>query len=210
MTIRLQFQGFPEANLFFLCYNYWGDTGERGVVYLRLNGWLLPLVLLVAVAVFGVLWGGQYLYQQYYWADSLKNNLYKVQGVKEVNLLTEKGVVEVQLEVVDRLQPIYSQLYDQVAAHQMQLVIKDNSDATLEDVFRSSQYVLYQAQVKGDYQDMHQAVTSEAAQAGVEQVEIDLDAENIYLQLHYKQYYLYRVIPRQVIPVAPGGWKANG
>lgn len=161
---------------------------------------LVPIVL-IAVLVLAILFGGWQAYQHFNLLNPLKQNLQQVEGVKTVSIATgNPDVVQVQLGPFDKLkngdlQQTYDDLEDQISSRLgsgVSLHLSDDRDASLAQAFEDLEPYLLEGLRKGNYTEMIAQVTKMAKAEGL-QCRVTMDDENAYLQLAKGSHYLYYV-----------------
>jgi hypothetical protein len=70
----------------------------------------------------------------------------------------------------------------------------DNRDQQLENIYYHSQFAVYEAMARGNYREMEQYISRQAAGLGA-QANVFMDQEAIYVQIKHGNYYLYEIIP---------------
>jgi len=147
------------------------------------------------------LFGGQWLYEEYGYQQSLQQALQQHPQVADFTAEEQNGrlVVTIRLRSPDNLMPAYKELRNLVGealgSRPFVIEIADNRDAVLEEVFYRSQFAVYQALAQGSFKEMEAEVSANAREAGV-QARIYIDNENIYLTLRKGDRFLAAVIPR--------------
>ncbi|WP_338825556.1 hypothetical protein MHOCP_11350 [Moorella humiferrea] len=169
---------------------------------MHFKGWRLHFIILAALLTLVLLIGGQWVYlhfsQEKPLADTLKANP-AVQAM-EVTRTAEVLEVRVILSPGVDLPVVYRQVQEAVAKHYgregVKLIIQDHRSPALENLWRQSQFAVYEAAVRGNFTQMAATVSELARQAGVDQYAVNIDDSYIYLQFSRGQDYLYQVIPR--------------
>lgn len=163
---------------------------------------LVPIVL-IAVLVLAILFGGWQAYQHFNLLNPLKQNLQQVEGVKTVSIATgNPDVVDIQLGPFDKLkngdlQQTYHDLENQISSRLgsgVTLHLSDDEDASLVQSFETLRPYILEGLRKGNYTEMIAQVTKMAKAKHLE-CRLTIDDENAYLQLAKGSHYLYYVEP---------------
>ena len=176
--------------------SFWGD-----IVDFRNLNWKIMIAFFLLVFI--LLFGGKYLYSEYYVAKPLQETLRETEFVREVFIKEQEDIVhlEVSMEKMDNFQEGYGKIKTMVdeslGSGNYQLTIKDNSNESLDDVWYKIQYAVYEAAAKSNFQEMSEVVQRYSEDAGLNKVKIYLDQQAVYLHLEDGQHYLYKVIARQ-------------
>lgn len=159
-------------------------------------------VVLAALAIGLIcLFGGQWLYEEYGYQQSLQQALQQHPQVADFTAEEQNGqlVITIRLRSPDNLMPVYKELKNLVGealgSRPFIIEIADNRDAVLEEVFYRSQFAVYQALAQGSFKQMEADVSANAREAGA-QTRIYVDNENVYLTLRKGDRFLATVIPR--------------
>ncbi|NLO88945.1 MAG: hypothetical protein GX088_01215 [Clostridia bacterium] len=160
-----------------------------------------PLIAVVVLIVLGLLFAGQWLYKKYFLETPLVEAVNSLPEVEESKLFEKTNVVEIKLKKVENLQRAYinieNKLKELEASQDLKIVITDERDKLLEDLFYKSQFAIHQAIIKGDFIYMHDHISKLVSEAGIERFNIFIDSKNIYVQFHEGDNYLYEIINRQ-------------
>ncbi|WP_406678483.1 hypothetical protein [Moorella sp. ACPs] len=169
---------------------------------MHFKGWRLHFIFLAALLTFGLLTGGQWAYRHYSQEKPLADTLKANPAVQEAEVTrTAQGLeVRVILGPGADLPQVYRQVQEAVdklyGREQVKLVIQDRRSPALENLWRQSQFAVYEAAVRGSFTQMAATVERLARQAGVDQYAVNVDDNYIYLQFSQGQAYLYQVVPR--------------
>lgn len=174
---------------------------------MQIKGIRLYVVLAAVMLMLGLLVGAQYFYQRY----SVEQPLFKlysqtklVDNIKNIKLEDQGSVISVTLALnkTENLRQAYQDLYRStgqvLGSNQFQMQIKDTRTRELENVYYQSQFVIYEALVKGSYPEMAQAIERNARSAGA-QARVYMDEKNIYVALYKGKNYLYEVLSRSSV-----------
>lgn len=186
------------------------------------HGLKIPIIILSLLAGMAVIFGVQWLYQKYNFQEPLNAALSGNKAVESFQVQNKGRTMEVSFSVSydgdlrQTYQEVRQELSRTMGKRYFDLVLTDDRDETLKQVWYNSQYAVYQAVAQGTYQDMAAVVNREALAAGAE-AKIYIDRENIYIRLKHQGHTLDEVIPRESeqfsgkvqLPAAGGGFYAQ-
>jgi len=166
------------------------------------NNLNFKMIIVAFVVGLVLLFGGQYVYLKYGFNQPVRQALADNPAVAGYTL-DEQGpepVISVHLKRTDNLQESYRELKQEIdrsmRGRPYQLIIKDERDDSLEEVFYNSQFIIYQAIAQGGFQEMADEVRARARAANAE-ARIYLDSEYVYVQMENEHGFLAEIIPRQ-------------
>ncbi|MFZ5640248.1 MAG: hypothetical protein ACOY4Q_06130 [Bacillota bacterium] len=175
---------------------------------MQIKGIRIYIVLVVVMLMLGLLIGAQYFYQRY----SVEQPLFKlysetklVDNIKKIKLEKQGDTVSVTLALnrTDNLRQAYQDLYRStgqvLGSDRFRMQLKDTRNRELENVYYQSQFVIYEALVKGSFPQMAATIEKNARSAGAE-ARVFIDEKNIYVALYKGENYLYEVVPRKNVP----------
>lgn len=171
---------------------------------MNFKGWRLQFVILTAFLSVVLLSGGHWVYRHYTQEKPLTSALMDETAAQEVEISkTATGLeIKVVLGPVDNLQQAYRQVEARVmetySQQPVKLVIQDRRSPSLESLWLESQYIIYEAAVKGNFTQMATTIDQLAQKASLDHYAVNIDDKNIYLQFSQGQDYLYQVVPRQI------------
>lgn len=79
-----------------------------------------------------------------------------------------------------------------------QVIFMDNGDEFLDELYDELHFALFEARVNGTFVKMNDSFLNAVKDAGLSEYRLEVDSEAIYLQLHYGDAYLYRVVALEV------------
>lgn len=182
---------------------------------MRIKGLNIPLIFLSGCCFLGVLLLGQWTFQKYSVERPLIKEITAVDGVQEVLIKqdTKKMILEVKLQNIEGFPKTYNVINSLISAEQksdLQIRLLDKRDEKLAQLWNQSQFIIYEAIVKGNYTAMSAKINSLMEQAKLDRWEISMDAQNIYLELHAGNNYLYEIVPRTQNQLEAGSDSTNG
>lgn len=174
---------------------------------MQIKGVRIYVVLVVILVIMGILFGAQYFYQRY----NVEEPLFKlysqtklVDNIKNMKLEQQGDTVSVVLALnrTDNLRRAYQELYRStgqvLGSQQFQMQIKDTRNKELENIYERSQFVIYEALIKGDFPQMAAAIERNAGNSGAT-ARVFMDDQNVYVALYKNQNYLYEVVSRKAV-----------
>lgn len=184
------------------------------------HGLKVPVIFLTFVIGLALVFGGQWVYQQYNFQQPLNKVLVNKELVKDFSITEDASQPLIKVELskdAANLMMAYQELNQLIGEvmgkKRYQMEILSQSDAVLDQVFYESHHVIYQAQVIGNFPQVAQKVEETARKQGVDG-KVFIDETNIYLQLTKPDgHYLYKIIPRHdyssVVTTEGGGQVAK-
>ena len=155
------------------------------------------LVVLVAVMTLALLFGVQFGWKKYILESSVTSRLNSIDGVKEIQLNAgnENSMLGITLQAVPNFKQTALQLAK--AAGGGKIIITDNRSAELQAILEKLRFNIEEGISQGDYTQMQDSVAAAAKEGKLDRYGLYLDADNIYLQLHKGDNFLYQVFPRK-------------
>ncbi|MBO8128205.1 MAG: hypothetical protein H0Z39_03270 [Peptococcaceae bacterium] len=165
------------------------------------NGIRIKTVILVFVVSLAVLLGCHWVYANYGYNQPLKQVLNDNPVVKSFTINDEGQTVyvTVRLNRVDNLMVTYRDLNQKVSEslgdRPYQLVIEDDRDGSLEQVYYRSHYAIHEAIMKGNFSEMVSVIERQASAVDAD-ADVYVDSDNVYVQMDNGKHFLYAVVPR--------------
>ena len=185
-------------------------SSRKGRKKLQIKGIRVYVVLIVLAITLGVLLTAQYAYQKYNVEQPLFKMYSETKLVNDVKLEDDGEVVKVVLDVkkTDDLKQAYRELrgYTEeiIGQKQFQMELKDKRTKELSDAYYRSQYMIYEALVKGDFSRMATVIEENAGKIEAES-RVFIDSDNIYVEFIKGENYLYEVVPRRNVNTEVSG-----
>jgi disulfide oxidoreductase YuzD len=164
------------------------------------HGLRIPVILLALVVGLSIFFGSRWLYNKFGLEEPLGNVLTKSKAVQsfEINRSQPVTRIIIYLAPVNNLKETYQELNQQVqsvlGSRQFEIKLIDRRDEKLTQVLYHSQFAIYEAIKRGNYQEMVKFIEDEAVKTGATAT-VYLDQKNIYLQIQDNDHYLYEIIP---------------
>ncbi|MBE3591394.1 MAG: hypothetical protein IMW84_00350 [Thermoanaerobacter sp.] len=166
-----------------------------------LKGIRWQIVLITFVVVLGFLFASFQLYQNKILPDKISKDVSTVKFVKMVNISIDNNeyIIRVRLGEVENLMETYKEIENKVNKYpaKINVLLIDNPNVKLNNVYYNSQFSIYEGIQKGDYMKMYDAIKEISSKNSVISY-IYIDKQNIYLDLRDGSHYLYKIIPREV------------
>lgn len=141
----------------------------------------------------GLLIGGYWFIDNYYVADRFEQQLYQIDGVKNVKV--ENGEITISLVQVSNLRKCYQQIEKIVGDKKYQIHLIDNASPVLAEMGDRSEIAIQESVYCGNFMEMEKYIQDLARQQGAT-AKVFVDNQRVYLQLALNKNYLYRVIDR--------------
>lgn len=187
---------------------------------MKFFGMRVTVIVVAFLLGLAVLFGGNWLFREYNYLRPLETILENNRYIDSFTVSNQGDTyfIEVMITDTSNLMLNYKELEHDVknvlGDKTFKLILKDNRSETLSQIFYRSQYAVYEAIAKGNFQEMAEVVQREAKSAGAS-AEIYIDEDNVYLHLSKDRHYLNAVISRKKLPEdvalgmvqgSEGGW----
>ena len=187
------------------------------------QGLKIPIIIVSLLTGLALIFGVQWLYQKYNYQEPLTAALSQNEAIDSFQIKNEGRQLQIHISVHydHNLMQAYKELNKELSRilgrKSFQIILEDNPDDVLNQVWYNAQYAVYQAAFQGSFQDMARAVNREAQAFGVA-AQINLDQEKIYIRLKHQGHNFDEIIPltgRQVsgtaqLPTAGGESSVQG
>ncbi len=166
------------------------------------------IVVITIIVTLSILFGGQFLWQQFAIAKPMSQIAKGIDGVEsavlEKNAQNDPFVrVNVTLNHVSNLQATYKALNDRifnVLGHKKyKITVNDSRTPELEHLYYTIHYYIQEAIFTGNFGLMAERIKTTADASGIT-AQIFVDAKNVYLQLSNTNGEMYIITPRQPEP----------
>ncbi|RJQ25602.1 MAG: hypothetical protein C4589_10855 [Peptococcaceae bacterium] len=168
---------------------------------MRWYGLRVPIIIFALLAGLGIFFGGQWIYQRVSLSEPLDRVLKSNKYIKSFQVNSERNILEVTVSfnddanLMEAYQEVERDLAKVLGNRTFRLVVRDNRDDVLQQVFYKSQFVIYQAIARGTFQDMADFIGREASAANAV-AEVYVDNDYVYLRLKREGHILDQVIAR--------------
>ncbi|MFW5998564.1 MAG: hypothetical protein ACOC1O_02235 [bacterium] len=157
-------------------------------------------VIVIIVLVLFIFLGGKYLFQQYRVNQPLENQLLEYDKVKNVELIDNNNKTDVKIELKKSVN-IYNayQEIENISQNHLEddfgkIILLDDRNSRLEEIYYELHYTLFEGIVTSRYTRMKTQFDEIIEKKGIEDYELRVDNENIYLKLVDNDNYLLKVI----------------
>ena len=163
-----------------------------------------PVVGLTLLITLALLFGGQFLWQQFAIAQPMSQIAQGIDGVESVSLDKagkNKSMIKVNVKLnqVANLQTTYQALDERIANvlghHQYEIILHSSSAPELERLYYSIHYDIQEAIFTGNFSLMAERIQTRA-EADKIAARTFVDASHVYLQLTNPSGSLYIAVPR--------------
>ena len=174
---------------------------HEGKFGMQWNGIKIPIVILALVVGLASFLGVQWIYNRYNYERPLTQLLGANKQVVTYQINDNGPQLEVQVKLgkVDNLQTEYSELYQSlqgiVGKKDFKIVLQDQRDETLNDIYYRTRLASFEALDRGNFLEMEAYISKLAASEGA-QAWVWIDQDRLYIQLNHGNNYLYEIIPR--------------
>jgi len=169
---------------------------------MRVFGMKVHIIILAFVLTAGLLLGGDYLYQKYQVDSSLVERVEHHEAVAAARVERQNGRtrVEVHMARVDDLQSSYEHLQELTASvldpGNVEFEIIDQRNDKLCAAYEDIQFFVLEAASTGRFSVLHGKPDELKAKWSLSGARISASSDNIYVELHDGDHYMYVVVPR--------------
>jgi len=159
---------------------------------------IITVFILTIVIMFGM---HRFIYSNRV-TESLRESFLNVDGVSEVRVQNDDGgaSIQIQLKQVDSLPATFSEIMATADTHLgdrlKRITIVDRRTARLQSAFHDIHYSLQESLSTGEFTQMAVDVENRLARLAIEDFEVYVDRDYIYLTLTDDDAYLYEILPR--------------
>jgi hypothetical protein len=161
-----------------------------------------PVIVLAFIVTLSASAGLVHLRQRQMINEPLFKRVKEYEPVEEVQLRKDGSiqVVEISLGYVDNIALAHRTINDEVGrllgAGRYKLVIQDKRNEALEAAFNAVHLALFESEQRGNFTEMRALVSETLLGLNVDDFQIMVDQENIYLQIRHGDSYLYEIVAR--------------
>ncbi len=167
------------------------------------KGLKIPLIILSLLVGMALIFGIQTIYQKFIFKGPLDTILNNNRFVESCQISSEGGTLRVNVcirrdeNLMLAYKDVQKVLNQRAGNKPYEIVLTDNRDQTLEQVWYESQYAVYQAVIQGTYQDMADVLERVALEHNAEAI-VYLDQDFIFLRFKHDGHTLDEVVPMGV------------
>lgn len=171
---------------------------------MKVMGLNIPVVAVVFLLSLSGLILGQGVAYRYFTERPLQMAFDGIEGVEGFEIVDDEGQIYVQVKLgdVDNLRDVYKQIYSASRKHIgkgfKDIIIKDERDSFLEEVYYSIHFDVQEAIATGNFSRMAGEIEEKTTAAGIDKSRIYVDNDRLFIELHEGKKYLYEMIPRGV------------
>jgi len=170
---------------------------------MHFKGIKFAAVAVIAVLVFGLLLGGNFVYGKVTSDQPLFKSFQNVPEVKEVRIIknTKKEMeILVVLAEVDDLAATYRNLVQTVqpiaGTRECRLLLTDERSDELVNAYYDIHYLIQEGIATGSFAAMAEQVDTRLSPLGLARQRVFVANDYVFVQLHRDGKYLYEVVPR--------------
>ncbi len=160
----------------------------------------IPVVILTAVAVVGLLLAGSTLWRSQRWQMPLERAFGEMPGVVDarVTVRANEVIAYAHLAPGQDLRAVWTELQDisrrTLGEQPFRLVIVDNPSAELASCWEGMSFIIYEGLATGRLTEMRERALALARQSGVD-CTLQVDDHAVYVSLQQGDHWLYQVCP---------------
>ncbi|MFW6016796.1 MAG: hypothetical protein ACOCRK_10195 [bacterium] len=172
-------------------------------------------VIVIIIIVMLLFLGGRYLFKHYRIDQPLENELMELQEVEKVELISNenKTDIKVKLNRNTDLYNIYLKIEELSQNHLEdkfnKIILEDNSNSNLEKIYYETHYAVFEGLATFEFTDMKSNIEKIMENKNIDDYEIRVDNERIYLKFVDGDNYMFKTISRQP-QMNSGGEKRDG
>lgn len=166
------------------------------------KGVRLTIVLIVLLVGLGVFLGGQYVVKTYHLEEPFKAKVLSMEGIESVELTeTDKSMkVRLTLNSDVRLQEVYqtvNELANEMLNQKITIEMDQQISQELEDLYQEMHFAIYEGIASGKFTMMSTQLKEIATTEQVDDYQIQVDNNNVYLKVVADGEVFSKIIPRQ-------------
>ncbi len=174
------------------------------------QGFKWELAALIAVLTLALLSAGYYVYHSFGVKRPLENVLKGDPDILSLKLVESKGTTDIVVEIgeISDLRETYTRLRglaEDKLGPKISVSIKDTRDEDLQDAYHAVHYYLEEAATRGNFGEMIRSSQVALEERRLDEFNVTVDKERIYVQMGKNGAYLYEVLNR-----ASGGAGGEG
>lgn len=168
----------------------------------QIKGFRVIVIATAIIVTLALLFGIKYVNERF----NIEKPLFKMYSETKLVLkpsIDKEGdttTITLTLKKTDNLYSAYQDIKSDtekvLGDKKFQIKILDKRSPELEEAYRDSQFVVYEALAKGNYTSIPAEVARYAAAKGAK-AKVYIDGENIYVSLYKGDNYLYEIISRR-------------
>lgn len=169
---------------------------------MQIKGFRVIVIATAIIVTLALLFGIKYVNERF----NIEKPLFKMYSETKLVLkpsIDKEGdttTITLTLKKTDNLYSAYQDIKSDtekvLGDKKFQIKILDKRSPELEEAYRDSQFVVYEALAKGNYTSIPAEVARYAAAKGAK-AKVYIDGENIYVSLYKGDNYLYEIISRR-------------
>lgn len=167
---------------------------------MQIKGLRIPIIFICACLSLAILTGGQWAYKEFSIERPFIREITSLTNVEAAELIDDselpKLVIKLDSNVdlasfITRLKGIVANNYKQ----QVELQLIDERNEELNDILLTSRFYIYEALVNGNYTEMYFELGQLLNALGLDEWDLAMDNQYIYLKLYKGSAYLYEIVP---------------
>lgn len=169
---------------------------------MEIKGYKVELVAIVLIICLGLFFGGNYYYKNYRLENSLIEKLAAIEGVEKVEIEDSNQIKEVELNLkqVDDLKEVYQEV-DRTLANSFddtkyRIRLNNSENEKLNFAYHRIHLSIYESIITGKFTSLTGQLDKLKNELDINEAEISVDRNNIYLKLQVDQDAFYKVIAR--------------
>lgn len=175
---------------------------------MQIKGLRIPIIFICACLSLVILTGGQWAYKEFSVERPFIREIINLNNVENVELIGDSDLPKLVIKLGSNadLASFIAQLREIVASNykrQVELRLIDERNEELNDVLLTSRFYIYEALVNGNYTEMYFELEQVLNSLDLDEWDLTMDNQYIYLKLYQDSAYLYEIIPlnRQMLVI---------
>ena len=166
------------------------------------KGYRVKIIIIVLILTIALLVGGAMLFDRTMVQRPLASVLDERDQIREHDTFTRNGVTTVMIRLGDIEDwPVFYRslgvdIKEVLGERPFQLEIEDSRDEVLTQAYGRMHYALQEAAVKGNFVMMAELVDHIAQELELDDYQLQVDEENIFVKLRHENFRLYEVVGR--------------
>lgn len=166
------------------------------------KGIRLTIVIIALVVGLSVFLGGQYVVKTYHLEEPFKAEVLSMKGVEGVELTETGNSMKVRLTMNSdvRLQQVYqkvNELANEMLQQKITIEMDQKTSQEMEDLYQDMHFAIYEGIASGKFTAMSTQLKEIATTERVDDYQIQVDNDNVYLKVVADGEIFCTIIPRQ-------------
>lgn len=168
---------------------------------MEFKGIKLYIIIFVIIAVIGLFYTGQYLFDIYKIDKPLKEEISAIEGIKDIKIINNNNLndlfvsFEPGIDFYSSYQKINEVMETKLGSKSGNIIIDNNSSTELEEIYYQIHYAIHEGINTGKFLEMKENVEEIVSNVEIDNYRLWIDNDAVYLQLDKNNSSFYNRIP---------------